>query len=95
VWLVLLFALLYLLIYVPVMLAEAETLSRLFPAEYEAYSAGVPMFVPRLTRYQTTDSRTTVNKLDPSLYLRHKEYHAALGYLVVVGFLIAKIYVTR
>src|ERR1044072_2897 len=38
IWFVVLFMALYLLIYYPVMRAEAETLGKLFPAEYEAYT---------------------------------------------------------
>src|SRR5215216_3557604 len=48
-WFVILFVAVYLLIYVPVMLAEAETMRDLFSIEYDDYSKRVPLFLPRLT----------------------------------------------
>src|SRR5689334_21180662 len=46
-WFAALYVTLYLLIYLPVMIAEAETLKQLFADEYPDYSGNVPLFVPR------------------------------------------------
>lgn len=99
VWVAVLFGVIYLVIYVPVMLAEAETMHQLFPEEYESYSRRVPMFVPRLTRYKSAPAvprdEPASRTIDFTLYLQHREYRAALGYLLVVAFLIGKMYLIR
>jgi protein-S-isoprenylcysteine O-methyltransferase Ste14 len=102
-WFVLLFMALYLLIYVPVMFAEAETMSDFFPEAYREYSKQVPLFVPRLTPYFAPMSRgaeaadgligaSNASRFDSVLYLRHREYRAALGVLAVLLVLAAKFY---
>ncbi|MCI0490956.1 MAG: isoprenylcysteine carboxylmethyltransferase family protein [Blastocatellia bacterium] len=100
-WLVALFAALYLIIYLPVMLAEAETVNRLFPEEYHHYSRHVPLFVPHLRPYQpqvdgSPESPAPLNRkgFDSALYLRHREYRAALGLLAAYGLLVAKLYLS-
>jgi hypothetical protein len=98
-WIALLFALVYLVIYVPVMLAEAETVRHLFSDDYESYARNVPMFVPRFTPYRPVRSGQTAGEtrrsVDFALYLHHREYRAVLGYLVVVALLIGKMYLVR
>lgn len=89
-WFVALFAALYLVIYVPVMLAEAATMRNLFAEDYETYSKEVPLFAPRLTPYRARFSRAG-RQFDFSLYLHHREYRAALGFLVVYALLAAKL----
>jgi protein-S-isoprenylcysteine O-methyltransferase Ste14 len=95
-WFIALFLALYLLIYVPVMRAEAETLRKLFPDEYEAYSRQVPWFFPRLTPYRKNldqaGSALRANSFEFDLYLRHREYRALLGLLAVLALLAAKMY---
>lgn len=76
-WLGLLFAALFLGIYLPVMRVEASTLSQLFGDDYARYAAAVPLFIPRITAYR--DPKTAGVKFDPGLYLRYREYQAALG----------------
>jgi protein-S-isoprenylcysteine O-methyltransferase Ste14 len=76
-WLGLLFAALFLGIYLPVMRVEASTLSQLFGDDYARYAAAVPLFIPRITAYR--DPKTVGVKFDPGLYLRYREYQAALG----------------
>jgi protein-S-isoprenylcysteine O-methyltransferase Ste14 len=73
----LLFAALFLGIYLPVMRVEASTLSQLFGDDYARYAAAVPLFIPRITAYR--DPKTADVKFDPGLYLRYREYQAALG----------------
>ena len=76
-----LFAALFLGIYWPVMRVEAATLAEMFGEEYKHYAAAVPLLFPRLTPYRAGDGAAAV-RFDPSLYLRYREYRAALGLLV-------------
>jgi protein-S-isoprenylcysteine O-methyltransferase Ste14 len=82
------FAALFLGIYLPVMRVEAATLAGLFGADYERYAAAVPLFFPRLSPYRTVEGDGV--RFDASLYLRYREYRAALGLLVAWGVLAAK-----
>ena len=97
-WFVALFMALYLLIYVPVMFAEAETLRQLFSKEYEHYSERVPLFLPRLTAYRAPSDHSAdameeargERQFDTSRYLKHREYRAAMGLVIVYALLAAK-----
>jgi protein-S-isoprenylcysteine O-methyltransferase Ste14 len=92
-WFVALFMALYLLIYVPVMVAEAETLVKLFPDDYASYSRRVPMFFPRLTPYGDEERRQTSadqRGFALSQYVKHREYQAAVGIVVVYAIILAK-----
>jgi protein-S-isoprenylcysteine O-methyltransferase Ste14 len=83
-----LFAALFLGIYFPVMRVEASNLSASFGVSYQRYAAAVPLFFPRLTRYQA--EAAGVAKFDRSLYLQYREYRAALGFLLAWGVLAVK-----
>jgi protein-S-isoprenylcysteine O-methyltransferase Ste14 len=83
-----LFAALFLGIYFPVMRVEARTLSELFGKDYELYRRSVPLFFPRLTPHRIADSGSS--RFDSSLYLRYREYRAALGLVVAWGILLFK-----
>jgi protein-S-isoprenylcysteine O-methyltransferase Ste14 len=87
--LALLFVAIFLGIYFPVMRVEASTLVELFGESYRLYAREVPLFVPRLTPYRHGGEG---NRFDPSLYLRYREYQAALGLLILWGVLIFKAY---
>jgi protein-S-isoprenylcysteine O-methyltransferase Ste14 len=79
----------YLLVYVPVMLAEVDTMRALFPGAYDAYAREVPLFLPRAT------PRGAEARFDSALYLRYREYRAPLGLLAFLAVLAAKMVVTR
>ncbi len=87
-WLVALFTVLFLAIYLPVMRAESGELIEIFGDDYEKYAQSVPLFLPRLTAYQPKIASNT--QFDFALYLRHKEYNAALGLVAVWILLILK-----
>jgi protein-S-isoprenylcysteine O-methyltransferase Ste14 len=89
-FLALLFALLFLGIYFPVMRVEASTLAELFGDRYEDYRGSVPLFFPRFTAYG--GPQQTAGRFDTSLYLRYREYRAALGLMVGWGLLVIKAY---
>jgi protein-S-isoprenylcysteine O-methyltransferase Ste14 len=84
----LLFAALFLGIYLPVMRVEAATLAVLFGEDYKRYSNAVPLFVPRLFPFR--EAGAPAAKFDASLYLRYREYRAALGLLVAWSLLALK-----
>ena len=83
-----LFAALFLGIYWPVMRVEAATLAEAFGEDYRRYAAAVPLLFPRLTPYRAGDGAEA--KFDPSLYMRYREYRAALGLLVAWSVLALK-----
>ncbi len=83
-----LFAAFFLGIYLPVMRVEAATLAELFGDEYAAYARAVPLFFPRLTPY-SNEAGVRV-RFDASLYMRYREYRAALGLLLAWGVLTLK-----
>jgi protein-S-isoprenylcysteine O-methyltransferase Ste14 len=83
-----LFAVLFLGIYWPVMRVESATMGQRFGEEFRDYSRAVPLFLPRLIAYRK-DNKT---RFDPDLYMRYREYQAALGFLVAWGLLILKMY---
>jgi protein-S-isoprenylcysteine O-methyltransferase Ste14 len=85
-WFLLLLMMLYLAIYCPVILAEADTMRRMFPEGYAQYSSQVPMFLPRLTPYRPL----TGSRFDLALYFKHREYQAGLGFAVILLLLAAK-----
>lgn len=89
----LLFAALFLGIYLPVMRVEAATLAELFGEDYRDYARAVPLFVPRLLPYR--DEKTRSVRFDASLYLRYREYRAALGLLIAWGLLALKAFFVR
>lgn len=78
----------FLMIYLPVMRAEAQHLTHLFPAEYPDYAARVPLLLPRLAALPNEALQV---KFDSRLYWRYREYRAALGIICVFGFLLFKL----
>jgi len=72
-------------IYVPVMRVESATLAELFGESYQRYAQAVPLFLPRLSRY---DQASETVRFDATLYRRYREYRAAIG-LVVAWLLLA------
>ena len=73
-WLGAVFIALFLGIYLPVMRVEAKDLTELFGEDYAEYARRVPLLFPRLTPYKASSE-----KFDMNLYLRYREYRAALG----------------
>lgn len=84
-WLALLFVALFLGIYLPVMRVEAGELTEIFGDDYRDYAKRVPLFFPRLTAGEKSET-----VFDFSLYLRYREYQAALGLLVAWSILLIK-----
>ena len=76
----LVFAALFIGIYVPVMRVESATLAELFGDNYRRYAQAVPALFPRLSPYR--DENPMQTKFDASLYRRYREYQAAIGFVV-------------
>ena len=84
-WLGIIFIALFLGIYLPVMRVEAKELTQIFGEEYQEYARKVPLFFPRPNDYK----RSSVN-FDFDLYLRYREYQAALGLIFAWSVLLLK-----
>ena len=89
IWIGLPVAIMFAVIYVPVMLAEERYLRSLFP-EYEEYAAQVPRFLPRVTPYRA-GSRTEPFQFSRELYMRYREYNALIGSALMLAALILKL----
>ncbi len=85
-WLGLLLIAFFLIIYWPVMQAEAEHMKRLFGDTYSEWAAEAPLFIPRLTPYRNGQTQ----RFDWRQYLHHREYRALVGLAIVVGALALK-----
>ena len=86
-WIALVFLLLFLIIYWPVILDEEEYLRAQFP-DYEAYAARVPRLIPRLTR----PAASAVGRFSFHLYRKHREYNSILGALCMYLVLVARLF---
>lgn len=75
------------LVYWPVMKREAQFLRREFPQAFGAYESQVSLFFPKLIRPPVPRER-----FQGQLYLRNREYEAALGYAAAMLFLALKLW---
>jgi len=75
----------------PVMRVEALTLRQIFGPEYDSYAQNVPLFLPRITAYAKGGNA----EFDTSLYMRYREYRAALGLVIAWSLLAFKTYFLR
>lgn len=84
-WLSLLFLMLFVGIYLPVMRVESDDMHRIFGDEFAQYEREVPLLIPRLTRRKKRGE-----KFDFQLYFQYREYRAAIGVGVALAILAAK-----
>ena len=82
--LAILFAAVFLLIYLPVVELEEQHLRSLFP-EYGDYAEHVPRLLPRLAGNSSKPFRFAT-------YMRNQEYQALVGFLIGVAVLIWKVF---
>jgi len=75
VWLGILFAAVFVLIYLPVIQLEEQHLRSLFP-DYQTYAERVPALFPRLTPASSRNPQP----FRLSLYLKNQEYQAGAGF---------------
>jgi hypothetical protein len=80
------FVIFFLLVYGPVMGREERNLRQRFGQKYEEYASAVPLFFPF-----RKPLKRSYEKFEWRRYRTNREYEAALGYVLGVVFLIAKI----
>jgi protein-S-isoprenylcysteine O-methyltransferase Ste14 len=91
-WIVLAAVVMFVVIYLPVIRAEESHLRSVF-ADYDEYAAQVPRFFLRLTPFQSGGASSAGYSRE--LYLRHREYNAALGSALMMGALVVKMFWRR
>ncbi len=89
IWIALAAILMFLIIYVPVIRAEESYLRSVFPG-YDRYASQVPRFLPRFSPYRAGSTVAPPGVHSRDLYVRHREYNAAIGAAVMMGALIFK-----
>jgi len=85
-WMSLGVALLFILVYLPVIRREEAFLQHRFGAEFEAYARRVPRLLPRW------GGGPIGGTFSVALYLRHREYNALLGYLGLTAVLLLRLW---
>jgi protein-S-isoprenylcysteine O-methyltransferase Ste14 len=81
-----LFAAVFLLIYLPAIQLEEQHLRGLFP-EYAAYALQVPALLPRLRPYRGKGGEP----FRVSQYMKNREYQAAMGFAAGLAYLVWKV----
>jgi len=76
----------------PVIKAEEAYLRSAFPG-YDRYAGAVPRLLPRLTPYKFSGDSDEGVRFSGELYMRHREYNAALGSALMLAALAVKILV--
>jgi protein-S-isoprenylcysteine O-methyltransferase Ste14 len=84
-WIALAAFIMFLIVYMPVIRAEEDYLRSTF-SDYEHYASQVPRFFPRFHAYRTG----AAGAYSRELYMRHREYQAAVGAILMLSALIAK-----
>jgi hypothetical protein len=92
VWIVFALAVLFGLIYVPVIRSEETFLRSKFDG-FDAYAARVPRLLPRLTPASTGSLES--GSFSPDLYRKHREYNALIGAVAIYAALALRIYFGR
>jgi protein-S-isoprenylcysteine O-methyltransferase Ste14 len=92
VWIAVGLAVLFTVIYVPVIRGEEEFLQSAF-AGFNAYAARVPRLLPRLTRGATVDADGGAFSI--ALYKKHREYNALMGAAAIYAALALRFYFFR
>lgn len=91
-WIALALAVLFAVIYVPVIRSEEAFLRSRF-AGYSAYAARVPRLIPRLTPASADDGQS--GAFSAALYRKHREYNALIGSAAIYAALILKLCLWR
>ncbi|HWR16911.1 MAG TPA: isoprenylcysteine carboxylmethyltransferase family protein [Terriglobales bacterium] len=83
-WIVLLLAVMFIAIYVPVIRSEEAFLRGMFP-NFNEYCSRVPRLIPRFSR--AYEGSGTFSR---ELYLKHREYNALAGTIAMLAALVIK-----
>ena len=84
-WIALIAAVMFFVIYVPVIRGEEAFLRSHFP-EFEEYARQVPRLFPRLRAHQNS-----ATSFSWDLYWKHREYNAALGATLMIVAMVMKV----
>lgn len=88
VWIALILAVLFFVIYLPVIRAEERYLRSVFPG-FDEYATHVPRLIPRLTPARS--QRQNTGGFSSVLYRKHREYNALIGAASMYAALILKL----
>ena len=95
-WLGVAFVAFFVWSYAPAIERESAELTGLFGESYRSYRASVPALLPRVTPYRRRgepSARTTSGvprRISPALYMRNREWEAALGAVAAMAVLLVK-----
>jgi hypothetical protein len=87
IWIAVVLAVLFAVIYIPVIRSEEEYLRSVFP-NFGRYAATVPRLLPRITPAKTT---AEPGRFSSALYRKHREYNALIGAVCMYAALIIKL----
>lgn len=90
-WVGVVLILMFFAIYIPVIRGEERFLREKFP-EFEDYARRVPRMLPRFT---PAGSSADPGGFSVQLYLKHREWNALLGSVLLIGALIIKMILLR
>ena len=76
-------------VYKPTINGERDFLRQRYGAAYAEYEAHVPAFIPRVVPWAGPAGADRSSGFSMALYLRHNEWQAGLGFLLVVAWLLA------
>lgn len=79
----------FVLVYGPTIEKERVKISARFPDEYSRWEQNVPAFVPRPTAWRDPQVSES-ERFSPSLYMRHGEWKAALGFILALAWLVLR-----
>jgi hypothetical protein len=79
----------FVLVYGPTIEKERVKISARFPDEYARWEQNVPAFVPRPTPWRDPMVVET-DRFSPSLYMRHGEWRAGLGFILALTWLVLR-----
>ena len=92
IWIAVVLAALFAIIYVPVIKGEEQFLRAKFPG-FDAYAARVPRLLPRLTPAAAQDDEG--GGFSAALYRKHREYNALIGAVAIYAALTLRLYFVR
>lgn len=92
IWIAVALAVLFAVIYVPVIQGEEQFLRSKFP-EFDAYAARVPRLLPRLGRAGVHSGDG--GGFSATLYRKHREYNALIGAVAIYAGLALRLYFLR
>jgi protein-S-isoprenylcysteine O-methyltransferase Ste14 len=86
-WVAVALVVMFFAIYLPVIRDEEVFLRQKFP-EFGEYERQVPRMLPRLTPHSSAEE--TLGGFSFDLYLKHREYNALIGCVLITGALVIK-----